>query len=895
LALTPGTRLGVYEVTAQIGEGGMGQVFRARDTKLDRDVAIKILPEVFAHDADRLARFQREAKTLASLNHPNIAAIYGLEEGAGVTALVMELVEGEDLSQRIARGAIAIDEALPIAKQIADALEAAHEQGIIHRDLKPANIKVRADGTVKVLDFGLAKAMEVRGAGPGGGAGRENPSMSPTMMSPAQLSSVGVILGTAAYMAPEQARGRAVDRRADIWAFGVVLCEMLTGHSLFTGEDVAEILASVVKESPSLDRLPGETPAAIRRLIARCLVKDPLKRLRDIGEARVLLDTPESDEAVTPLPPSATANARPLLAWMSAGLLATALSALAVVHFRESPPAEPLLRLSITLPENGSVASLALSPDGRRLALALVGLDNGRQLWLRGLDSSTLQLLPNTNGAQYPFWSPDGRYIGFLSGENLSVIPATGGPPQTLCKGPNFGGTWSRRGVILFAAETGNIQRVSATGGTCTAVTSIEPGVSHRFPEFLPDGEHFLYLRISADTAQSGVFVTALDAPAKTRRILADQSSVIFVPRAKGGTIDYLLFLRDLTLMAQPFDATTLQPAGDEFPVAARASFSSTGFARQIAVSASQTGMLAYVGDRTSESHLAWVDRSGRELEPVISRGEQRMIAVSPDEKTVVLGRADALWLRDLTRGVDTRFTFPPLTGVGPVWSPDGTHVAFGEGNALYVKDTGGGRETRVLESTHDVVPSDWSRDGRSLLYTEIDPKTRADLWILSDPLGPSERSRPVKVLATEFNESMGQFSPDGHWIAYVSDESGQDEVWVRPYPFGPGKWKVSPKRASQPRWRRDGRELFFMEGGARYTWTAVPFQVMQGGPPAIGEPKPLFTFNALTFNAVSNLFVYNPAMDGQRFLVNSRATLSNGTLNVMTNWERAATQSSVR
>ena len=480
LALTPGTRLGVYQVTAQIGEGGMGQVYRAHDTKLNREVALKILPDLFASDPDRLARFTREAQTLASLDHPHIAAIYGLEDAGGVKALVMEFVEGDDLSQRIGRGAIAIDEALPIAKQIAEALEAAHEQGIIHRDLKPANIKVRPDGTVKVLDFGLAKAMEpAEGSSP-------TLSMSPTITTPA-MTQAGMIFGTAAYMSPEQARGKTVDKRSDIWAFGCVLYEMVTGRRVFQGEDITETIAAVVKDQPDF----AQVPAAVRRLLKSCLEKDPKKRLQAIGDMRLLLE----DAAPPITAPSRLQHGKAAWAVASAAVLGAAF--LAFVHFRETPPQAPVIRSTLLPPANTTldfpqgVGLPALSPDGQRIVFGARTADGKRPLWVRALDGLTTQPLAGTEGAAFPFWSPDSRFIAFFADGKLKKIDASGGPALTLADARlGRGGSWSRDGVIVFAPGVGEpIQRMPSAGGASSPV-STEPG---SFPWFLPDGRHFVY------------------------------------------------------------------------------------------------------------------------------------------------------------------------------------------------------------------------------------------------------------------------------------------------------------------------------------------------------------------------------------------------------------------
>ncbi len=557
MSLAPGTRLGVYEITAPIGEGGMGQVWRATDTTLGRQVAIKILPDAFASDPERLARFEREAKTLASLNHPHIAAIYGFERSSGLQALVMELVEGEDLSQRLARGSLPVDEALPIAKQIAEALEAAHEQGIVHRDLKPANIKVRVDGTVKVLDFGLAKAVDA----PAGGDGRAAMANSPTITSPAAMTAHGIILGTAAYMAPEQAKGRAVDKRADIWAFGVVLHEMLTGRRLFEAEDLSDTLAAVLTRDVGTVALPPGVPASFRALLRDCLVRDPRQRLRDIGDARLAIQHCQSNPAEDALPVVTPPATRPTskLPWAVAGVMGAAVVALVLGQLNRAPVEASRVHLSMALPDNRAPTHFALSPDGRSLVMGVPGA-----LAIRSLETGETRTLPGTAGYRTPFWSPDSRTVAFFADGKLKTVPASGGPPQVLCEdaGVGLGGTWSRTGTILFATEAGSLRRVPGEGGVCAPLSNTDSVATGRLPVFLPDGEHFFYVSTAAEASARGLFVASLTDPAG-RRLLADRSSALFVPNAIGATRGRMLFVRQTTLYAQAFDTASLQLSGE--------------------------------------------------------------------------------------------------------------------------------------------------------------------------------------------------------------------------------------------------------------------------------------------------------------------------------------------
>jgi serine/threonine protein kinase/Tol biopolymer transport system component len=880
MALSAGTRLGPYEILSPLGAGGMGEVYKARDSRLDRRVALKVLPQVFASDPDRMARFDREARLLASLNHPHIASLYGVEEFGLTRALVMELVEGPTLASRLATGALPLEESLLIARQIAEALEYAHNHAIIHRDLKPANVKVAPDRTVKILDFGLAKALDDE---PVSYDARSSPTMSMA------ATQAGVILGTAAYMSPEQAKGKTVDRRSDIWTFGVVLFEMITGKPLYTGETAAEIMASVMKELPRFDHLPSATPMAVRILLRRCLEKDPNRRLRDIGEARLLLEETQSAELPTRSPSR-------VIGWIAAAVLLLAFGALAFVHFGATPPPTPGLRLSIALPEKCRINGFALSPDGRYLAIATVGAKN--QLWLRPLNSQVFQALSGTEGANAPFWSPDGRRIGFLAQGKLKVIPAGGGPAQVFCEASiGGGGAWNRDDLILFS-RGGALHRVPATGGESKPVTKPTGGSIHVYPVFLPDGRHFLYLVRSGDESKAGVYVASFDDPTG-RRILVDQSGVAFVPPRSGSRQGHLLFVRESTLMAQPFDPQTLQLAGDVSLVASQASFGGGGFGGSGA-SASSNGVLVYVSGSRFGGQLTWFDRAGKQLGTVGSSDMVGEIALSPDEKTLAFKRLSPqslrtdLWLHELTRGVETRLTFPPTsTNDAPIWSPDGGRIIFSSRltiSDLYWKDTRGGEAEPLVRNDNAKFASDCSRDGRFLVYTESDPKTKADIWILEDPWANRGHHKPVPFLRTEFDESQGQISPNGRWIAYTSDESGQFEVYVRPFPAGNGTWRISSNGGRDPRWRRDGEELFYMSSDSKLMAVAIQTEVASPQGPVIkaASAKPLFDVRPNQMYVQLNLFPYSVASGGQRFLINTLPETAAPTMNVIVNWENA-------
>ena len=882
MPLGPGTRLGPYEILSAIGAGGMGEVYRAHDTKLGRDVALKVIRDTFALDADRVARFKREAQVLASLNHPHIAAIYGFEDSGETHALVLELVEGETLADRIAHGPVSIDEALPIARQICEALEAAHEHGIIHRDLKPSNIKITPDGVVKVLDFGLAKLAE--SAGGGQSAASSELSLSPTITSPAMMTGVGMLLGTAAYMSPEQAKGRPADKRSDVWAFGCVLYEMLTGKRPFAGEDVSDTLAFILTREPDWSALPPNTPAAIRRLLRRCLDKNAKERLRDIGDARLEIKealTAPADETVvsTPAPAMAGRGAR-LWPATAAALLLTALALAAVVVYLLRSTGKPaVVRFVVSPPEKtafsfsgaagGSVAfnSGTISPDGRRLIFSLQDAAGKVLLWVRPVDSLAAQPLPGTEDPTLPFWSPDSRFVGFFAGGKLKKIDVTGGPPLTLCDAPNpRGGAWSRDGVIVFApSSSGPLYHVSAAGGEPVAVTKLQSGQAfHRSPSFLPDGRHFVF---RAQGASAGIFVGSLDSEETTRLLGADTQAVYAPP-------GYLLFVRQGTLLAQSFDASRLQLAGEPFPIAERVvGDAGNGLG---AFSVSDSGVLTYRTGGTSgvDMQMAWFDRQGKQIEPVGMPAPYQGVDLSPDGTRVAAHRHDGqggdIWLLERTRGTTSRFTFDAAQdNASPLWSPDGSRIVFtslrGGSWGLYQKlSNGAGNDELLLRANAPVASLSWSRDGRFIAYWLGEQKTRGDIWVL--PLAGDRK--PFPFAQTPFAEGGGQISPDGRWIAYYSDETGRNEVYVRPFPSGAGKWQISTDGGRWPRWRRDGKELLYM-------WSSTPPKLFAVDVKASGAtleasvPKGLFD-TGVTIPAHSGgpYLPYAASPDGQRFLL---------------------------
>ena len=880
MALTPGTLLGPYEVTAQLGVGGMGEVYRATDTKLKRQVAIKILPSSLAADPDRLARFQREAEVLGSLNHPNIGSIYGLEEANGITALVMELVEGEDLSRRIARGAILLDEALPIAKQLTEALEAAHARGIVHRDLKPANIKLTVDGRVKVLDFGLAK---VFAAEPDAVTASKSPTIVGTM------GSAGVILGTASYMSPEQARGKPVDARTDVWAFGCVLYEMLTSKQAFGGETITDILGAIVKTDPDWTALPRETPSAIRRLLKRCLVKDLNERLHAIADARLEITDVRTDSDTAVQNKTSVPNGRGLRLIAGVAVVAAiALAVPAVLYFRASPSAvsDALeTRLEITTPPTTDPISFALSPDGRRVVFAGSGGGSAR-LWVRSFDSVTPQPILGTEGGGYPFWSPDSGSIGFFSGAKLKRINIDGSALQELADvSPGRGGTWNRDGIILYAASSAaGLFRVSMSGGEVKPVTRMSPGqVNHRFPHFLPDGRRFLYFAVGTGEVQ-GVYLGSLDS-SETKRLAPADTAAAFAPSG------HILYVRQGALVAQAIDLVSGATTGDATTVSDVVGNESAIGVGAFSVSAS--GTIAHRTGGPGRRQFTWFDRTGRALGTIGEPQEfsQSYPELSPDGKRVVFemtaGNNRDIYVSDVTRGFPQRFTTNVWTDTAPLWSSDGSLVIFRSNRKgfydLFQKSSDtDSAETALIESPRAKVPVDSSSDGRFLLYTVGEMETLQDLWVM--PFDGDRKPSPIAV--TRFDERQGQFSPNGRWVAYQSNETGQLEIYARPF-RGPGHAeRISAAGGASPRWSANGRELFYLTADGRLMSSPVNTDgssLDPGTPTALFQPR--IAGGAFGNTAGTLRQQYDVAADG-RFLMNVTTEETSPPIIVILNWK---------
>ena len=872
MSLKPGERITPYEIVGLLGAGGMGEVYRARDARLGRDVAIKVLPAAFAGDPERLGRFELEARAAAALNHPNILAVYDIGQysspgsGHAYPYIVTELLEGDTLRERLEGGALPVRKAVEYAVQVAKGLAAAHDKGIVHRDLKPENIFVTADGRVKILDFGLAKLTQ------------PEPAFAATALHTAPPNTqAGMVLGTIGYMAPEQVRGLAADHRADIFAFGAILYELLSGHRAFRGETPMDTMTAILKEDPpALPATERHVPPALERIVARCLEKAPAARFKSADDLAFALESLSTRSEALPLVTGRVKVARrEQAAWLAAavGLVAALAIAVAYVTRAAGPTAAPEMRLQIVTPPNASPISFALSPDGATLAFLA-----GGQLWLRPLASETARAIPGTEGAasggsQTPFWSPDSRSLGFFTTNQLKRIDIDTGLVQALADTSiAIGGTWGSEGIILFAPSPSSpIMRIGAGGRELAEATHLDAPrqVGHRFPQFLPDGRRFLFL-VQGTSESRGVYVGSLDS-AETRRLLDGDTPAVFAPPSS------LLFMRQEALLAQPLNLETGDLAGDPVPLAARVTIAPGGF-NALAASASMAGPIAYRA-HTGAVQLFWADRAGRQIGLVgqPDAGQPGQSSLSPDGRTLALTRTvngnTDVWLMDLERNVVRPFTFETTRDVNATWSPDGRRIVFQSERAgvydIYEKPADGtGTETLLLASPQAKIINDWSPDGRFILYQVQDPTTQNDVWVL--PLTGDRK--PFVVAQTQFAETGARFSPDGHWIAYVSNETGRSEVFVQPFPGPGGKIQISAGGGTVPQWRRDGREIYYL--GPNNRVMAVPIAVT-GTTLQAATPVPLFT--APTAAMVASL-------DGQRFLV-STVTEEDAPITLLLNW----------
>ncbi len=860
MTLEAGTRLGPYEIEGPLGAGGMGEVYRARDSRLARTVAIKVLPGHLSDAPESKQRFEREARVISSLSHPHICTLYDVGHHEGIDYLVMEHLEGETLAQRLGRGAVPLEQALEIGIQAADALDRAHKSGVIHRDLKPANIMLTSGG-VKLLDFGLAKHQlpeSVVSSGSFALTMTETPASAP-------LTVEGTILGTFQYMAPEQIEGREADARSDIFAFGAVLYEMATGHRAFSGKSQASLIGSIMHARPeAVSKLAPASPPALDRVVATCLAKDPDQRWHTAHDVKLQLQwiAEGGSQVGLPAPVAARRRSRERVAWAAAGLATVVALTFAVLWAQRAPESPQQVRFEVDAPKDLPVVdSPKLSPDGRYLAFSATDQQGRSMIWVRPLNGIEATPLAGTEGTTRPFWSPDSRFLAFFADGKLKKIAVTGGPPQTVCDAPRGAdGSWSDDGTILYdGRDTDPIMRVAAGGGI--PVESIKPESTRGeaqvgWPQFLPGSRKFLY--VGFGTSEPAVKLASLDG-GEIVTLLPGQSRVEYAPPG------HLLYVREGTLVAQPFDAGSGKITGDPVPLAEDLNIDAVGLAH---FTTSQSGVLAFRGGEVGNGQLQWLDRKGLKLEDVGESADIYSTDLSPDGRWLAMqlssaqSRGDDIWIRDLVRGVTSRFTFNEGDDVSPLWSPDGRRIAFSqfdEGDFdLAVKAVGGSGEVEVLlDSAEGDFPSSWSPDGASLLFLRWNAETNDDVWLL--PLEDRAAVRPF--VRTPFNESRAHFSPDGRWVAYQSDESGRDEIYVQAFPGPGGKWQISTAGGREAGWGPDGRELFYITP----EMTLMRVAVQTGASFDAGVPEKMF---AVRLRPVRTRRRYLLSADGQRILI---------------------------
>jgi eukaryotic-like serine/threonine-protein kinase len=899
MALIAGTRLGPYEIESPLGAGGMGEVYRARDTRLERTVAIKVLNAQLVASAELRARFEREAKIVSQLQHPHICVLHDVGNEGAIDYLVMEFLQGESLADRLRKGPLAPEQILTIAIEIADALEKAHRAGVVHRDLKPGNVMLTKSGA-KLLDFGLAKPLSATVAS---GTGRTSSAsvfaaaLTQTMPSPSPntpLSTAGAVIGTVQYMSPEQIQGLEADARSDIFSFGVMLFEMVTGKRTFEGKTQASIVGQILAvDPPSVSTLRPETPPGLDRVIRLCLDKDPDERIQSAHDLKLQL------QAIAETPLSATPSAIALpargswLPWIVAGVLAVVAIGFGLAYLQTPQAPQVSVHSYILAPEKttfvltgNDAGPPVLSPDGLRLAFVAKSADGKNMLWIRPLSSAVAQPMSGTEGATYPFWSADSRYVGFFSANKLNKLDASGGPPQALCDAPaGRGGTWNSAGTIVFSPDTTSaLARVEAAGGTRVALTTLDSKeTSHRWPNFLPDGNHFIYFAHGSTNADSGIYLAALDSKDKDRKLLLriDSNAIYAAP-------GYLLFVRDNTLMGQRLNLRSLALEGEAKPLADHVAVNTDTW-RGI-LTASANGELLYQhGAASGGSQLFWYDPSGKQGEPVMPEtADYYQPTFSPDAGRLAFvlennGVGD-IWVLDLARHTKTRITFGPLYSDWPVWWPDGKSIVYGYGSSgtldsLYRQNADGtGTKEKLLEAPGmALLPFSISPDGRYIAYMRRDPKSNAgfDIWAL--PMFGDQK--PFPVVATNFQDVTPSFSPDGKWLAYANNETGRMEVYIQPFPSGVGRWQVSTAGGSRPNWRKDSKELFFFSTDQQVMAVDVD---QRGTSLQLGTPHALV--KATTVSGTSG--PYAVSADGKKFVINTVLPQSiTEPLTLITNW----------
>jgi serine/threonine protein kinase len=895
MPLEPGTKLGRYEIRSQIGAGGMGEVYLARDPKIGRDVAIKVLPSALSDDKERLARFEQEAQAAGSLNHPNILAIYDVATDNGALYVVSELLEGETLRDVISGTPLPIRKALNLGLQAAHGLAAAHEKGIIHRDLKPENLFVTVDGRLKILDFGLAKLTERNGD--------ESKSDLPTRK---VNTDAGAVMGTVGYMSPEQLRGKPVDQRTDIFSFGTVLYEMLSGQKAFQKDSTADTISAILREDPpELSVTNKNIDPGLERVVHRCLEKNREQRfhsasdlafaLESLSGSQSRVDTSSLGTSTFETPPVRRALWAQI-GWAMAGLLLISTVIFAYLYVHRAASVTDTLSFSINAPEKTSFAEAGtISPDGRQIAFVVTDAAGSTSLWVRSMDSIELKRLTGTEGASFPFWSPDSKFIGFFASGKLKKIDVNGGPPQILAdaSGDPRGGSWAPDGTIIFSPSTSSsLLKISSNGGSTSEVTKLDPDIkqySHRWPQFLPDGKHFIYFGRGENKDAQGIYVASVDS-AESKFVLVTTTLARFVPSANGDRDGELLFVRDGALMSAHFSPSKFEIIGDATPIAQGilAFPTEVGPTAYAAFSTSNTGALIYREGNRQQTQLVWLDRSGKSEEKLFEPAIYHEPSLSPDGKKILVGRQDEgpqdLYMLDLVRGSPQRLTFDPQNDVSSVLSPDGSQIIYASNRSgafdFYEKaSNGAGADELILPGKSNQFPDSWSKDGKYLLY-EVDNGVdyKFDLFIL--PL-TGDRT-PFPYLQTSFIEAHAQFSPDGKWIAYVSDQNGRADVYVESFPRGSGKWQISTAGGDQPQWRTDGKELFYLAPDRNI----MSVSVSNSDGLSFGRPVALFQTNMTLTGISDDRNSYVPTADGQKFLVSQLVDVANSQpWNVVINW----------